>query len=115
MSVSVQTYDRGEPTMTELSGTATGASSSGFGTSEIETTVRGVLAEHGRLAVPAAELAADADLAAAGLTSHGSVNVMLGLEDAFDVEFPEALLRKSTFATVGSITEALHSLLHEDA
>jgi acyl carrier protein len=108
MSVTVQTYDRGEPTMTELSGTATGTS-----TAQIEATVRSVLAEHGRLAVPAADLDLAADLSSAGLTSHGSVNVMLGLEDAFDVEFPEALLRKSTFATVGSITEALQSLVQE--
>jgi acyl carrier protein len=36
---------------------------------------------------------------------------MLGLEDAFDVEFPDALLRKSTFATVRTITDAVASLL----
>ena len=41
---------------------------------------------------------------------HFSVNVMLALEDAFDVEFPQQMLRKSTFESVASIKEALVEL-----
>jgi acyl carrier protein len=44
------------------------------------------------------------------MTSHASVNVMLALEDALDIEFPERLLKKSTFASVASILDALDSL-----
>ena len=32
---------------------------------------------------------------------------MLALEDAFDVEFPQQMLRKKTFESVAAITEAL--------
>ena len=39
-------------------------------------------------------LAEDADLYEAGMTSHASVNVMLALEDAFDVEFPDRMLKR---------------------
>ena len=60
---------------------------------DIDSAVRTVLEEHGRLAVDVAALDAEADLYAAGLTSHASVNVMLALEDAFDVEFPERMLK----------------------
>ena len=35
---------------------------------------------------------------------------MLALEDAFDVEFPDELLRKSTFESVSGIHAALESL-----
>ena len=35
---------------------------------------------------------------------------MLALEDAFDVEFPDSMLRKSTFESIASITEALTEL-----
>jgi acyl carrier protein len=35
---------------------------------------------------------------------------MLALEDAFDVEFPDALLRKGTFQTISAISEALASM-----
>jgi acyl carrier protein len=52
----------------------------------------------------------DADLYQAGMTSHASVNLMLALESAFDVEFPDAMLKRSVFQSVRSISEALESL-----
>jgi len=76
----------------------------------MEERIREVLVQHGRLGVDVAALGDQADLYEAGLTSHSSVNVMLGLEDAFDVEFPERLLRKSTFSSVNSIRLALSEL-----
>lgn len=72
--------------------------------------IRAVLAEHARLAVDVATLADDADLYEVGLTSHASVSVMLALEDAFDVEFPDRMLRKSTFGSVGGIRAAIGEL-----
>jgi acyl carrier protein len=75
--------------------------------------IRKVLAKHGRLPVAVESLADDDDLYAAGLTSHASVNLMLALEDEFDLEFPDAMLRKSTFASVGAIREALERLAVE--
>ena len=73
--------------------------------------IRRVIAEHGRLQVDVATLADDTDLFAAGMTSHASVNVMLGLEDAFDLEFPDSMLRRDVFASVDSIAEAIASLV----
>ncbi len=78
-------------------------------------TVRRVLDAHGKLSSPAASLALDADLYAAGMTSHASVNVMLAVEDAFDIEFPDALLTKSTFCTISSISAAVESLVEAAA
>jgi acyl carrier protein len=74
------------------------------------TTIRRILAEHGKLLVDVSALDDDAGLYQVGLTSHDTVNVMLALEDAYDVEFPDELLRKSTFDSVRSISEALASL-----
>jgi acyl carrier protein len=76
----------------------------------MEDRIRGVLREHGKLPVDISSLSDEDDLYNAGMTSHASVNVMLALEDAFDVEFPDNLLRKSTFASVSAIREALNSL-----
>ncbi|MFC7446473.1 acyl carrier protein [Rhodococcus daqingensis] len=73
--------------------------------------IRNVLEKFGRLPITIAEVAADDDLYDKGLTSHASVNVMIGLEDEFDVEFPDALLQKSTFASIESIAAAVDSLL----
>lgn len=75
---------------------------------EIEQRVREVLATSGR--VPVQGLGAGDDLYARGLTSHASVDLMLALEDAFEVEFPESLLRKQTFASVSSIVDALATI-----
>jgi acyl carrier protein len=72
--------------------------------------IRRVLREHARLPVDADAISADADLFAAGMTSHASVNVMLALEDAFDVEFPDRMLRRSVFESVAAISSAINEL-----
>jgi phosphopantetheine--protein transferase-like protein len=79
-------------------------------TTESTERIRGALTEHGRLPVDVATLSDDDDLFQAGMTSHASVNVMLALEDTFDVEFPVAMLRKSTFASIGALRRALSEL-----
>ena len=77
----------------------------------IQNQVREVLAAHGRMAVDAREVDAQADLYKLGLTSHASVDVMLALEDAFDIEFPEEVLKKSTFESVHNIAQVIESLV----
>ncbi len=72
--------------------------------------IRDVIAQHGRLAVDIATLSDTDDLYRAGLTSHASVNLMLALEDAFDIEFPERLLRRQTFESVAAIRNAINEL-----
>ena len=72
--------------------------------------IRKVLKQHARLPVDVDALPDDADLYQAGMTSHASVNVMLALEDAFDIEFPEHMLRKRTFESVANIKAALEEL-----
>ena len=44
------------------------------------------------------------------MTSQASVNVMLALEDAFDIEFPDRMLTRSVFESIGSISAALTEL-----
>ncbi|CAO3458423.1 Acyl carrier protein [Azospirillum largimobile] len=73
--------------------------------------IRSVLAECGGLAVDAGRLAVDDDLYAAGLTSHGCVGLMLGLEEQFDVEFPEKLLNRRTFESIAAIRDAVRGLI----
>lgn len=72
--------------------------------------IRAVLAGQGRMPSDPRAVAADADLYELGLTSHASVNVMLALEDEFDIEFPDDALNKTTFATITSIERAICEL-----
>ncbi len=69
----------------------------------MDETIRLVLAEHGRLGTDPGSIDEHADLFDAGMTSHASVNVMLALEEAFDFEFPENMLKKSTFESIAAI------------
>lgn len=75
--------------------------------------IRQILKDHGRLPVDAAMLDANADLYQAGMNSHASVNVMLALEDHFDVEFPDSMLTPSVFESIASIEAAVSTLRTE--
>jgi acyl carrier protein len=72
--------------------------------------IRQILRAHARLSVDVDALPNDGDLYAAGMTSHASVNVMLALEDHFDIEFPDRMLKRSVFESIGAIAAALTEL-----
>jgi acyl carrier protein len=72
--------------------------------------VRRVINDHARLPVDIDSIGDDQDLFAAGMSSHASVNVMLALEDAFDVEFPDHMLKRSVFESVSGISAAISEL-----
>lgn len=76
----------------------------------IDQTIRSVLKLQGRLALDAETISADGDLYTSGLSSHASVNVMLALENEFDIEFPVEMLTKATFQSISSIRAALEQL-----
>jgi acyl carrier protein len=77
---------------------------------ETKAEIRRVLTQHARLPVDVDTLADDADLFAAGMTSHASVNLMLALEDAFDLEFPDRMLTRSVFESIAAIDAAIEEL-----
>jgi acyl carrier protein len=72
--------------------------------------IRQAIRDHGRMPLDVDTLPDDADLYQAGMTSHASVNVMLALEDAFDLEFPDRMLQRSVFESVSAIAAALTEL-----
>jgi acyl carrier protein len=72
--------------------------------------IRRILRENARLSTDVDTLSDSADLYQAGMTSHASVNVMLALEDAFDVEFPDSMLKRSVFESVAAIEAAVSEL-----
>jgi acyl carrier protein len=72
--------------------------------------IRAILAAHARLLVDPGELADDSDLYQAGLTSLSTVNLMLALEEHFDVEFLDRMLGRKTFQTIGSLAAAIAEL-----
>ena len=78
--------------------------------SDYVTRIRNILKEHGRLSKDADTLDANADLYQMGMTSHASVNVMLALEGEFDIEFPDAMLKRNVFSSIAAISAAVSEL-----
>ena len=72
--------------------------------------IRRIVAQHGNLSTRVDELRDDSDLYLAGLTSLATVNVMLMLENHFDIEFPDSKLGRGTFASLEAIAEAVAEL-----
>ena len=81
----------------------------------MKATIREILAKHGRLPVAVESLDDNADLHAAGLTSFGSVEVMMALEEAFDIEFPDRMLNRRNFASIAAIEAAVGMVQTEAA
>jgi acyl carrier protein len=78
----------------------------------VDQTVRSVLAKEAKLTRPVGAIADHEDLFDLGLDSHGAVRVMLALEDALAMEFPEDRLTRATFSSVQAIVEAVRAAGH---
>ncbi len=72
--------------------------------------IREILTAHGRLSINPQELSDSDDLYAAGLTSLTTVNIMLAIEDAFDIEFPDNKLNRKTFDSIESLVDVVTEL-----
>ncbi len=72
--------------------------------------IRELLSKHGGLPVSVDQLSDTADLYEAGLSSFASVQLMLALEEEFDIEFPESLLNRKSFSSISAIAEAIGSI-----
>lgn len=71
--------------------------------------LRHIIETHGRLSKPASALSDDSDLFAAGLDSLAVVNVMLAIENEFDIEFHDRLLTRQSFSSIAALEHAVRS------
>ena len=61
--------------------------------------------------VPVDQLQDTSDLYNAGLTSLATVGLMLALEEQFNIEFPDNMLSRKTFASIEFIVDAVQKLV----
>jgi acyl carrier protein len=73
--------------------------------------IRTILARSGRLAVPVESLTDEADLFAAGLDSLAIVNVLMSIEEEFNIELPDELLSRRSFASIATIKRVVAGLM----
>lgn len=79
----------------------------------MKDTIRELLKKHGGLQVDIDTLDAGADLYAAGLSSFASVQLMLAIEEAFDIEFPDSMLNRKSFQSIDAIARTVSSILDD--
>ena len=72
--------------------------------------VREIVGQHARLSVPVQNVSDDGDLYSAGLSSLATVELMLALEEQFDVEFPDSMLSRKTFGSIAALSDAIAEL-----
>ncbi len=77
--------------------------------------VRTIVGSMNLVPVPVDGLSDDDNLFDAGMTSFGSVQLMMAIEEEFDIEFPNSLLTRKTFATLGGLTSAVEQIVAEKA
>lgn len=75
--------------------------------------IRNVVERFGNLSVSLDGLTDEDDLFRAGMSSHASVSVMLALEASFGIEFPDSMLRRSTFESIAAIRRNIARLLED--
>lgn len=72
--------------------------------------IRQLIDAHAGLPTGAQAIADDTDLYRAGMKSFASVQLMLALEETFEIEFPEEMLNRATFRSASAIARALEAL-----
>jgi acyl carrier protein len=77
----------------------------------LEDKIRDILGKRGGMAATIGSVAREANLYEAGLTSLSTVQIMLSLEEEFDVEFPESMLNRNSFASISEIQRRIETLV----
>lgn len=73
----------------------------------MEAQIYEIIVKEGRLQAPIN----DTDqLFERGLDSAGVVNVMMALEETFEIRFPDELLNRQTFSSIASIVSAVKKI-----
>jgi acyl carrier protein len=79
-------------------------------TSTMKSQIREIIFDHAGIDLSHLKLEEDTDLYKAGMKSFASVQLMLALEDVFDVEFTDAMLKRTTFRSPAAIEKAIQTL-----
>lgn len=74
--------------------------------------IRNIVAATGKLTVHISELTDDSNLYDAGLTSLNTVNLMLAIEDQFDIEFDDDSLNRETFKSINALAGVVKALVN---
>ncbi len=73
--------------------------------------IRELIGNHKILPVSLDTVRDEDDLYELGMSSFASVQLMLALEEAYDIEFPESMLNRKTFSSIATIDRSVAELV----
>lgn len=77
---------------------------------QIRDQLKEIVRNHARINLPLEEIGDTTDLYRAGMTSQGSVVLMIAIENEFGVEFPDSMLSRDVFSSIQNIAGALETV-----
>jgi acyl carrier protein len=80
----------------------------------LETVLR-VIDEKANLLTPTQKLVVSADLCGVGLTPFSAIQLMLALENEFNVKFPERMLNRRSLSSINAICSCIRQLQEEQS
>lgn len=81
----------------------------------MNTHVRQILQETACLDVPVETLADHDDLYAAGLSSLGTVRVMMAIEETFSIQIPAALITHELFQSIDALAKVIMQIVPDES
>jgi acyl carrier protein len=85
-----------------------------FTDQEIKDQLRHIVKDHAGLNLPLENIKDSTDLYRAGMSSQGSVVLMIALEGQFGIEFPDAMLSRDVFTNIDTIANAIGMVMRAD-
>ena len=81
-----------------------------LGNGAVLATLKDFVVEHIEALESIDDVADDSELSDLGLDSMSALNLLLDIEDEFDVQFPEEYLTPEVFSTPSSLERAIRTL-----
>ncbi|MFT3929322.1 MAG: acyl carrier protein [Spongiibacteraceae bacterium] len=73
--------------------------------------IRNIVIEEAQLRIDAQTISDTTDLDDAGITSLGRMNVILALEDRFQITFPDEMMTRKNFASITAVSKTINALV----
>ncbi len=73
--------------------------------------IRSIVIKEAKLSLDALQISDSMDLDDAGMTSLARMNVILALEDHFQITFPDEMMTRDNFASIAAVSKTVAEVL----
>ena len=81
---------------------------------ELKDQLRAIVTQHSGVNLQIGDIRDSTDLYCAGMSSQGSVVLMIAVEGHFGIEFPDAMLSRDVFTSIDTIADAVETVQRDE-